>query len=189
MDKKVDIELIKLTLEDSDNFSFIIDKYEQKLFQYIMRLGDFSIQEWEDILQDAFIKVYTHLNEYDETFPFSSWIYRITHNITIDTFRKNNKKATIRLDDSLYEWIKETLASESDLCIDLKNKDMKGKVQDSLELLTFEQKEVIILKYVEWKEYEEISDILQIPIGTVWTLVHRAKKQLRWNLTPIHNHI
>lgn len=45
MDKKVDIELIKLTLEDSDNFSFIIDKYEQKLFQYIMRLGDFSIQE------------------------------------------------------------------------------------------------------------------------------------------------
>ena len=184
-----DSEIISLTLEESNNFALIIDRYEKKLFRYIMRLGDFSIQEWEDILQDIFIRVYTHLNEYDERFAFSSWIYRIAHNTTIDTYRKNNKKWVISLDDELYEWLKETLSSDEDIASNLKEKDMRLLVQDSFGSLTPEQKEVIILKYIEWRDYEEISDILKIPIGTVGTLIHRAKKQLQWSLTPIHNHL
>ena len=98
-----DSEIISLTLEESDNFALIIDRYEQKIFRYIMRLGDFSVDECEDILQDIFIRVYTHLNEYDESFSFSSWIYRIAHNTTIDAYRKNSREGVIRLDDELYE--------------------------------------------------------------------------------------
>lgn len=184
-----DSEIISLTLGDSDQFVLIIDRYEQKLFRYIMRLGDFSVDEWEDILQDIFIRVYTHLNEYDSNFAFSSWIYRIAHNITIDTYRKNSTHKVIRLDDEMYEWLKETLSSEEDLPTNLREKDMRLLVQESFVSLTYEQREVIILKYIEEKNYDEISDILRIPIGTVWTILHRAKKQLQWNLTPIHNHL
>lgn len=98
-----DSEIISLTLEESDNFALIIDRYETKLFRYIMRLGDFLIADVEDILQDVFIKAYTHINEYDPSLSFSSWIYRIAHNTSIDTFRKKSTKVTISLDDDEYE--------------------------------------------------------------------------------------
>ena len=184
-----DSEVVSRTLTDIDQFALIIDRYEQKLFRYIMRLGDFSTAEWEDILQNIFIRVYTHLNEYDGNFAFSSWIYRIAHNTTIDTYRKNSRKGIVRLDDEMYEWLRETLSSDDDLPKNLREKDMRLLVQDSFQSLTPEQREVIILKYIEWRDYSEISDILRIPIGTVGTLIHRAKKQLQWSLTPIHNHL
>ena len=184
-----DSEIISLTLNESDNFALIIDRYEQKIFRYIMRLGDFSLADAEDILQEVFIKIYTHINEYDRSLSFSSWIYRITHNATIDTFRKKSTKVTIRLDDEEYEWLRESLGSDEDIVFSLREKNMKEIVQKSLSILSDEQREVIILKYIEWRDYVEISDILMIPIGTVGTLIHRAKKQLQWSLTPIHNHI
>ena len=184
-----DSEIISLTLGDNDQFVIIIDRYEQKLFRYIMRLGDFSVDEWEDILQDIFIRVYTHLNEYDNNFAFSSWIYRIAHNTTIDAFRKKSTKVTICLDDEEYEWLCASLQSDDDVHFSLMEKDMRETVQESLSMLSDEHREVIILKYIEWRDYGEISDILRIPIGTVGTLIHRAKKQLQWSLTAIHNHL
>ena len=184
-----DSEIILLTLEDSDNFAYIIDRYEKKLFRYIMRLWDFSLPDAEDILQEVFIKAYTHINEYDLFFPFSSWIYRIAHNTTIDTFRKKSTKITICLDDEEYEWLRAVLQSDENVHFSIMEKDMKETVQNSLSTLSDEQREVIILKYIEWRDYSEISDILRIPIGTVGTLIHRAKKQLQWSLTPIHNHL
>lgn len=184
-----DLELIQLSLRNTEKFALLIDRYEQKLFRYTMRLGNFSIAEWEDILQDIFIRVYTHLNEYDESFTFSSWIYRIAHNTTIDAYRKNSRKEIIRIDDEMYEWLKETISSDEDLPKNLREKDMRFLVQNAFQSLNPEQREVIILKYIEWRDYSEISDILRIPIGTVGTLIHRAKKQLQWSLTSIHNHL
>ncbi len=184
-----DSEIITLVLENSEHFGSIIDRYEQKLFRYITRIWDFSIADAEDILQDVFIKIYTHLNEYDSSLSFSSWIYRIAHNTTIDVFRRKSTKITISLDDAEYEWLRESLQSDEDIHSSLMEKDMKEAVQNSISILPSEQREVIILKYIEWRDYEEISDILKIPIGTVGTLIHRAKKQLQWNLTPIHNHL
>lgn len=184
-----DSEIISLTLEESDNFAYIIDRYEKKLFRYIMRLWDFSFPDAEDILQDVFIKAYTHINEYDLSLSFSSWIYRIAHNTTIDAFRKKSTKITICLDDEEYEWLRAVLQSDENVHFSLMEKDMKETVQNSLSTLSDEQREVIILKYIEWRDYSEISDILRIPMGTVGTLIHRGKKQLQWSLTPIHNHL
>ena len=144
-----DSEIISLTLGNPDNFAYIIDRYEKKLFRYIMRLGDFSIADTEDILQEVFIKVYTHLNEYSIELSFSAWIYRITHNITIDIFRKNTKRLSISLDDEEYESLRESLASDENIPSSLKEKDMRVTVQNSLSALSDEQREVIILKYIE----------------------------------------
>lgn len=144
-----DIELINLALENSDNFSLIIDLYEKRLFRYIMRLGDFSLADGEDILQEVFIKIYRHINEYDASFSFSSWAYRIAHNTTIDAYRKKSIKGIIRLDDEMYEELKETLSSEEDFLAHLKEKDMRFLVQNSFQSLTSQQKEVIFLKYIE----------------------------------------
>ncbi len=184
-----DAEIAKNISQDPDTFWVVIDRYEDKLFRYIMRLWDFSHAEGEDILQEIFIKTYTHINEYNPELSFSSWIYRIAHNTTIDAFRKNTKRVSISLDDEEYESLRASLVSDENIPENLKKKDMREFVEKSLVALSEEQREVIVLKYIEEKNYDEISDILRIPVGTVWTILHRAKKQLQWNLTPIHNHI
>lgn len=184
-----DIELVRLSIEDNQNFSLIIDKYEQKLFRYIMRLGDFHIEEAEDILQEIFIKVYIYLNEFDPSLSFSSWVYRITHNYIIDYFRHKNTRSIVSLNDDEYVYLYETLKSEEDIHFDLKEKDMQITVKNAIRKLPQDVYELIILRYIEDKSYEEISDILRIPIPTVWTLLHRAKKKLEWELQPISYHL
>ncbi len=95
------------------------------------------------------------------------WIYRIAHNTIVDTFRRNTKRISISLDDEEYESLRASLTSDEDISENLKEKDMREVVEKSLAYLSEEQREVIILKYIEERNYDEISDILRIPIGTV----------------------
>ena len=184
-----DSELIALSIEDNHHFWELIERYEQKLFRYIMRLGDFSLEEAEDLLQDIFIKVYVHLNEYDSSFAFSSWIYRIAHNSSVDYFRKKNIRSTISLDDEEYMWLTEGLRSDEDIHFELMEKDMKITIQQAISDLGRELSEVLLLRYIEEKSYDEISDILRIPPSTVGTLIYRAKKKLAGELLSFSHHL
>src|SRR5574344_1375579 len=90
IEEKTDIELVKLSLENQDNYVFIINKYEERMTRYIKRLGSLSSDDIEDLLQDIFLKVYKNLNNFNPELKFSSWIYRIAHNETINKFKKNH---------------------------------------------------------------------------------------------------
>ncbi len=78
--------------ENPEVFGEIIDTYQEKLMRYIMRMSNLSYEDSENLLQDIFIKVYRYIHEYDERYSFSSWIYRIAHNMIIDNFRKRQKE-------------------------------------------------------------------------------------------------
>lgn len=83
--------LIQEINQNPDAFGEIIDAYEGKLIRYIMGISDTSYEDAENILQEVFLRAYRHINEYDLKWSFSSWIYRIAHNTTVDEFRKNKK--------------------------------------------------------------------------------------------------
>ena len=85
-----DQELVVQALFDPEAFSQIIERYQDKLLRYIMRISNVSVQDAEDILQETFIKAYSNLNDYDHSLQFSSWIYRIAHNQTISSYRKRS---------------------------------------------------------------------------------------------------
>lgn len=189
MEELSDRELVQLSLEDIQNFKHIINRYEKKLSWYIMRLWSFSEEEGEDILQDIFIKVYLHINEYESPYSFSSWIYRITHNTTIDAHRRRSVWNPLHLDNEVYEWLKETLTTDENISIYLQKEDLRTSLQKALWELKEDQRDVIILKYIEGKDYEEIGDILHIPVGTVATLLHRGKKNLEWYLSSVYNYL
>lgn len=171
-----DIELVSLSLKDKEVFSQIIERYQNKLYRYVRRISSFSDDHISDILQNTFIKAYTNLNSFDTSFQFSSWLYRITHNETISFLRKNKKhiEATLFPDDSLEEFI-------SDVDIE----GQHGKIEDSevlwkaIRSLNQKYQDVIMLKYFEHKSYDEISDIIQKPPGTVATWISRAKKEIQ----------
>ena len=170
-----DEELVQRSLQDIDYFACIYERYEKKLIRYILRISSFSFEEAEDVLQEAFMKAWKNLNEFDGNLKFSSWIYRIVHNTTISEWRKSRSKGKDQrqeLDEELFQ----NLPSSLDLEKEITQKFNKENIQKVLQLMPEKYREVLILKFLEEKDYKEISDILEKPSGTVATLISRAKK-------------
>ncbi|MDB4992232.1 MAG: subfamily polymerase sigma factor [Parcubacteria group bacterium] len=180
-----DQETVLAALKDRHAFSVLVDRYEMRLLRYIQRLGIFDIDVAKDILQETFIKVYINLNDYNRTFSFSSWIYRIAHNETLMYFRRQkNRPVPVRSEDGLA--IFEQLHDELNLIEESDAKLRSARIGQALEKLKQEYKDILILRFFEEKSYDEISDILQIPSGTVATNISRAKKALGNVLTQEH---
>jgi RNA polymerase sigma-70 factor, ECF subfamily len=181
MSHKTDIELVKLALKNVEAFGYLIERYEQKLLRYIYRLT--GVQEnSEDILQEAFLKIYTNLNSFDTHLSFSAWAYRITHNEIINSIRKNKnhtKNISLDLENENMTSLLDILADNTNIEEEIYQKQQAQKIHEILFLLPLKYREILILRYLEEKDYLEISDILRIPTGTVATLLNRAKKQAK----------
>ncbi len=172
-----DEELAHLSLKHTWAFVFLVDRYEAKLRRYVSRLGRFSVEDVEDLLQEIFMKAYKNLNGFDISLKFSSWIYRIAHNEVVSFFRKNHIRPeghSVELTDELLQ----TLASEIDVLKSIEKEDSRRILADSINTLDSKYKDVIVLKFFEDKSYEEISNILMIPTGTVAIRLNRAKDQI-----------
>lgn len=173
-----DEELVAKTLKNPDAYALIVERYEEKLLRYIMRISRGTIEDAEDVLQDVFLSAYKNLNDFDQELRFSSWVYRIAHNKVISHFRK----VTARPRTTTYEGdsqLLNVLASEENIHNDLEKKYTAQEVRDVIDRLDERYREVLVLKFLEEKDYKEISDILEKPMGTVATLISRAKKQFK----------
>lgn len=179
--QKTDAELVALSLKDSDAFGQLVERYELKLSRYIRRITGLHEKEIEDILQEVFIKVYKNLNDFDPELSFSSWIYRISHNEAINHIRSLEKKKTIPLevDEEYAKSLIHMLQSETDIPKELERLELIVKVQKAISMLSPQYREILELRYIEDLNYREIGDVLKMSIGTVGTLVVRAKKQFR----------
>lgn len=176
--EKTDEQLVALTLKDENFYAILVERYEEKLTRYILRISGGSKEDVEDTLQDVFISAYKNLNDFDPDLKFSSWIYRIAHNKVISHFRKitaRPKTVTYEGDSQLLN----ILASNQDIAKELERKYTGEEVKSILNQLDEKYKEVLVLKFLEEKDYKEISDILEKPMGTVATLINRAKKQFK----------
>jgi len=175
---KTDEEIAVLTLQDRNFFLCLIKRYEDKLLRYILRISNFSKEEAEDNLQEIFIKIYTNLNDFDQSLKFSSWVYRITHNQVISHYRKKQSRpndAVLDVDVDILNQI----ASNLDLNKEADLEYLKKNIYKILNNLDVKYREVLILKFLEDKDYKEISDIIKKPMGTVATLINRAKQKFK----------
>lgn len=172
-----DQEVIHMALENMEYFACLILKYETRLIHYIKKISQCEQEESEDILQEAFIKIWKNLHGYDPGLSLESWIFRIVHNETISYWRKKTsfaKDHLINIDDDRLS----KLVAYDDMDIEESEK-LYAIIEEILPLLKQEYREVLVLKYLEGKQYDEISDILKIPEGTVATRINRAKKSFR----------
>ncbi len=171
-----DEDLALVARENVDAFGILVDRYEKPLMRYILRLSKFSKAEAEEILQEVFLKAWKNLQGFDSSLRFGSWIYRIAHNATISEFRKYKSRGgeeRMEWNDELYE----SLPDSIDLPREINEKVNAKGVRKVIELLPEKYRSVLVLRFLEEKSYDEISDILHIPLGTAATLVSRAKKQ------------
>lgn len=173
-----DEEVVRMTLKDPNQYGLLVERYEAKLKRYITRLGVRVPDDQLDVLQEIFIKAYRNLNSFDSSFSFSSWIYRIAHNEAISWFRKKNVRPEGHLVAEADELLSFLSASNELPDVSFDQTINAGEIGRALDELDEKYREPLILRFFEHKEYDEISDILQIPIGSVGTLLHRGKKQL-----------
>jgi RNA polymerase sigma-70 factor, ECF subfamily len=151
--------------KDKNEYAEIIKRYQVKLMRYAVNIiGDDHMAA--DVVQEGLMKAYVSLNSFSTKKKFSSWIYRIVHNEAINMLRKNSKQqpiadmdfdSGINLED---EVIKKELIEHANFC---------------LKQVPIKYREPLSLYFLEEKSYEEIGDILKIPIGTVGTRINRGK--------------
>lgn len=160
----------KIRNSDQELYVLIIDRYQKKLIRYAYTLikdEDKAI----DIVQESFIKAFINLNNFNTEKKFSSWIYRIVHNQAINLAKKYQKETPL-----LEDW---DFKSDDDVESDFEEKEIKENIERCLKEISLLYSEPLSLYYIDEKSYEEISDILRIPMGTVATRINRAKKLMK----------
>ena len=161
--------MIELAKADPESFGLLWSGIKFRFFTISAESRSLPKEDVEDLLQEVFIKIYQKLNEYNELLKFSSWAYRIAHNHVVDFFRKiASRPRTNSLEEAE---LAKLLKSETDVAKDIGSKDCLEKIKVCLEKLPMKYKEVLVLRFLEEKSYEEIMDILKKPKGTVATLI------------------
>lgn len=169
---KTDNELVELSLDNPDHFLCLTKRYENKLLHYIMRISKFGRDDAGDILQDVFVKTYYNLNEFDSALKFSSWIYRIAHNQTVSEIRKKASRSTIPFEKEDIDKFEDVF----DIVREIDNSFDRQRIDKALSQLDEKYREVLVLRFLDEKDYVEIADILKKPVSTVGNLILRGKK-------------
>ena len=192
MSKEIpDIQLIERALAgDQTAYREILKKYRTPLYNLLFRMVR-NKMETEDLVQEAFIKAFGSLATFNDEYAFSTWLYKIAINNCIDHFRKKRLK-TFSLDkpiDSKDGEIRREFPDptyQPDRALLSKEKDKL--IEEAIQNLPEKYRISIVLRHNEDKSYEEISQILNIPLGTVKARIFRAremlKKQLKHKLFP-----
>jgi RNA polymerase sigma-70 factor (ECF subfamily) len=160
----------KVRTTDKNLFAVIIERYQKKLLRYansIIKDEDKAV----DIVQTSFIKAFINLNGFNIKKKFSSWIYQIVHNEALNLIKKYPGETPL-LDDIDFK-------SDEDIEENFIKNETKVQVEKCLKEIPVLYSEPLSLYYIEDKSYEEISDILRIPMGTVAVRISRAKKLMK----------
>jgi RNA polymerase sigma-70 factor (ECF subfamily) len=186
-----DRDVVAWALEGHETaYRELLRRYERPVFSLILRMvRDRELAE--DLTQDTFIKVLNALDRYNPTYKLSSWIFKIANNTTIDHLRRKQLD-TLSIDGSPQATTGDRIA-ETALQIssggespleELQARELGAQIEAAVAALRPEYRSCIILRHLEGRPYEEIADILDLPLGTVKTYIHRARHELKQVLAP-----
>ena len=179
--KNLSDEDVILALQEGrmECYDELVRRYKDRLFSFInqmVRNGQLS----EDILQDTFIRLYQHRMSYRTIARFSTWIYTIAANLVRSQMRKLSRMTTVDLEPrESGERAIELPDGARPVDEQVAGKMTVEKVRAAMDLLPDEFREVIILREIEELSYEEIVEVLELPLGTVKSRINRARTQLR----------
>lgn len=177
-DKLEDEEIIRRVMAgETDAYGILVIKYRQKIFNLIGRLV-YRADDVEDLAQEVFLKAFRKIGSFRFQSSFFTWLYSITLNTCRNYFR-GQKPAAIQVDECETAEIVEQ-ASSSETPEEAAHRLERARmVREAMENLPPEQKEALIMCDLEGLSYQDISDILEIPIGTVRSRIFRARLNLR----------
>jgi RNA polymerase sigma-70 factor (ECF subfamily) len=169
----------------------LIRRYERPVFALLFRMvRDRELAE--DLAQETFVKALNAIESYRPEFKFSSWIFKIANNAAIDHLRRRELD-TLSLDGSPHAETPEAMqatalqigARQESPLDTVEAKELGGAIEAAIGSLRPEYRSCILLRHVEGRAYEEIAEILNLPLGTVKTYIHRARNELRLSLAHL----
>jgi len=168
--------LARVKANDTTAFSILVDRYKVRLFNLIYRMLR-NREEAEDILQETFLRVFKEKERYDPTYSFSTWIYTITLNLCRNELKRKKKFKFFGID---------LVGNDRRYAVEgVGNKNcLSSTLERAIASLPVKYRTVFLLREVNQLSYEEMSQSLGIPLGTVKSRVNRARLMLRKELKP-----
>lgn len=178
-----DAEVVARALRGAeDAYHELVRRFERPVFSLVVRMVRDRTAA-EDLTQEAFIKAFRNLASYDPQRKFSSWLFKIAHNATIDHLRRREVD-TVPLeaspDDDDGTDLARVLADPASRGPEVAagRGELASALEEAVRGLRPEYREIVLLRYAEGLAYQEIADIAELPLGTVKTYIHRARKEL-----------
>ena len=190
LDKKSDFiftdeELIS-RFQNGDERAYVelVNRYKERLLNFVFQfLGD--IEQAEDVVQDTMLRLYEKKHYYKEIAKFSTWLYTIARNLANTELRKKKRRKTTYLSQLSKERQFEIPAVQDDVDQSLQNEFINDRIQSAINNLPEHSKVVIILRDIQELSYEEISNIVEVPLGTIKSRINRARIQLQAELIDL----
>ncbi len=169
----------------------LVRRYERPIFSLIYRMVR-NREQAEDLSQETFVKALNAIESYRPEYKFSSWIFKIANNVSIDHLRRRELD-TLSLDGSPHALTPEAIQAsalqlgdrQETALEELEAKELGGEIEVAIAALRPEYRSCILLRHVEGRPYEEIATMLDLPLGTVKTYIHRARGELRQSLAHL----
>jgi RNA polymerase sigma-70 factor, ECF subfamily len=187
---RTDAELVASAIQGSqDAFHELVTRFERPVYSLIVRMvQDPALAE--DLAQETFVKAWRSLRSYDASRKLSSWLFKIAHNTTIDHLRRHAPD-TVSLEAPPEEEGRGGLAavladgSVEDPAAAAERRDMARSLERAIARLRPEYRESVVLFYIEGASYQEICEATELPLGTVKTNLHRARKELAQEMAAL----
>ena len=186
MDTIVEDEMLVAQFQAGRQHAFdeLMKRHKQKIYAYLLKSVR-NCEDAEELTIEVFFKVYRALDSWQPQARFSTWLYRIAHNLAIDHHRAKSRRFTYSLDDDELS-IEEPVASDlgSDPARQLEEKDRSRIIRAAVDQLSPNQKAVFLLNRYQGMQIKEITEALGMAEGTVKVHLHRAMKKLKILLQP-----
>ena len=180
-----DQQLITQTLDgQTAAFGILVRKYQDRLFNSMVHLLR-NPSDAEDVVQDAFLQALRKLDTFQGNSQFYTWLFRIARNTAISKLRR--KKPTVSLDSTASEQRLDFPDDGPRPSTEMERRERQTVLMRAMDQLSGEHREILILREMEEQNYETISEILDLPVGTVRSRLHRARLQLKELLTRDEN--
>jgi RNA polymerase sigma-70 factor, ECF subfamily len=175
-----DVELVSTAISGrEDSFEELVRRYQRPIVSYIYRmLGNYDAAL--DVTQEVFIKVYNSLARYSSEYKFSTWLYKIAHNASIDYLRRNSHYFQSLEQENADGSFELQIESKRDTPEqEQENKELRSEIEIVVNCLPVVYRELILLRHSQDLSYDEISEITNLPLGTVKNRLFRARDLMR----------
>jgi len=193
-DSRSDKDLVRLCRKGDERAAHeLVSRFQRPVFSQVRRMvRDQELAE--DLAQEAFVRAFDRLDQYDPDYKFSSWLFKIAHNLTIDHLRKkeldtvsihgapdattpDEQEATAVTLESREERPDERFEAEA----------LGEEIEAAIGELRPDYREAVLLRHVQGHSYREIAEIMDVPLGTVKTYIHRARNELQEKLAHLRD--
>lgn len=161
-------------------FGELVRRYQDRLYNTVYRLVD-NAEDAQDVLQEAFLNAYQSLDSFKGDSLFFTWLYRIAVNTAMSLKRKHRVALSIEIGREEGNGCAEPLDGSEfgQPGLAMEKAEQGRRIQEALSRMSPEHRAVLVLKDMEGQKYESIADVLQVPIGTIRSRLHRARMELR----------